>query len=229
MKLRNIPFSPPDMTEAEANEVRDAILSGWITTGPRTKKLEKTISEYVGTEKTVCLNSATAAMEMVLHLLGVGPGDEVIVPAYTYTATASVVRHVGATVVMVDSQKDCVEMDYDKLADAITERTKVIAPVDLGGIVAAHESVLEIVNRPEVLAKFRPANEIQKKFGRIVVSADCAHSFGASRHGVMAGSVADFSSFSFSSIASGCPLASKGILLRISSATNREFSIPMII
>ena len=198
--LRNVPFSPPDMTEAEANEVRDAILSGWITTGPRTKKLEKTISEYVGTDKSVCLNSATAAMEMVLHLLGVGPGDEVIVPAYTYTATASVVRHVGATVVMVDSQKDCVEMDYDKLADAITERTKVIVPVDLGGIVAAFEKVYEVVNRPEVLAKFRPANEIQKKFGRIVVSADCAHSFGASRHGVMAGSVADFSSFSFHAV-----------------------------
>ena len=200
MKLRNIPFSPPDMTEAEANEVRDAILSGWITTGPRTKKLEKTISEYVGTEKTVCLNSATAAMEMVLHLLGVGPGDEVIVPAYTYTATASVLRHVGATVVMVDSQKDCVEMDYDKLADAITERTKVIVPVDLGGIVASFEKVYEVVNRPEVLAKFRPANEIQKKFGRIVVSADCAHSFGASRHGMKAGSIADFSSFSFHAV-----------------------------
>ena len=200
MKLRNIPFSPPDMTEAEANEVRDAILSGWITTGPRTKKLEKTISEYVGTEKTVCLNSATAAMEMVLHLLGIGPGDEVIVPAYTYTATASVVRHVGATVVMVDSQKECVEMDYGKLADAITERTKVIAPVDLGGIVAAHERVLEIVNRPEVRAKFTPANEIQKKIGRVVVSADCAHSFGASRHGVMAGAIADFSSFSFHAV-----------------------------
>ena len=199
-KLRNIPFSPPDMTEAEANEVRDAILSGWITTGLRTKKLEKNISEYVGTEKTVCLNSATAAMEMALHLLGVGPGDEVIVPAYTYTATASVVRHVGATVVMVDSQKDCVEMDYDKLADAITERTKVIVPVDLGGIVAAFEKVYEVVNRPDVLAKFRPANEFQKKFGRIVVSADCAHSFGASRHGVMAGSVADFSSFSFHAV-----------------------------
>ena len=200
MKSRNIPFSPPDMSEAEANEVRDAILSGWITTGPRTKKLEKTISEYVGTEKTVCLNSATAAMEMVLHLLGVGPGDEVIVPAYTYTATASVVRHVGATVVMVDSQKDCVEMDYEKLADAITERTKVIAPVDLGGIVAAHERVLEIVNRPEMRAKFTPANEIQKKIGRVVVSADCAHSFGASRHGKMAGSIADFSSFSFHAV-----------------------------
>ena len=200
MKLRNIPFSPPDMTEAEANEVRDAILSGWITTGPRTKKLERTISEYIGTDKTVCLNSATASMEMVLHLLGVGPGDEVIVPAYTYTATASVVRHVGATVVMVDSQKDCVEMDYDKLADAITERTKVIVPVDLGGIVAAFEKVYEVVTHPEVLAKFRPSNEIQEKFGRIVVSADCAHSFGASRHGMKAGSIADFSSFSFHAV-----------------------------
>ena len=200
MKLRNIPFSPPDMTEAEANEVRDAILSGWITTGPRTKKLENIISEYVGTDKTVCLNSATAAMEMVLHLLGVGPGDEVIVPAYTYTATASVVRHVGATVVMVDSQKDSVEMDYDRLADVITERTKVIAPVDLGGIVAAHEKVFEVVTRPEILSKFRPANAIQKKFGRIVVSADCAHSFGASRHGVKAGAIADFSSFSFHAV-----------------------------
>lgn len=200
MKLRNIPFSPPDMTEAEANEVRDAILSGWITTGPRTKKLERTISEYIGTDKTVCLNSATASMEMVLHLLGVGPGDEVIVPAYTYTATASVVRHVGATVVMVDSQKDCVEMDYDKLADAITERTKVIVPVDLGGIVAAFEKVYEVVTHPQVLAKFRPSNEIQKKFGRIVVSADCAHSFGASRHGMKAGSIADFSSFSFHAV-----------------------------
>lgn len=200
MQLRNVPFSPPDMTEAEANEVRDAILSGWITTGPRTKKLEKTISEYVHTEKTVCLNSATAAMEIALYLLGVDPGDEVIVPAYTYTATASVTQHVGATLVMVDSQKDCMEMDYDKLAEAITERTKVIIPVDLGGIVANYERVQEIVNRPEIRAKFRPANEIQKKIGRIVVSADCAHSFGANRHGKMAGAIADFSSFSFHAV-----------------------------
>ena len=200
MKLRNIPFSPPDMSEAEANEVRDAILSGWITTGPRTKKLEKTVAEYVGVEKCVCLNSATAAMEMVLHLLGVGPGDEVIVPAYTYTATASVVRHVGATVVMVDSQKDCVEMDYTQLEKAITERTKVVVPVDLGGIVADYDKVYEIVNRPDVVAKFKPRNEIQKKFGRIVVSADCAHSFGAGRHGKMAGAIADFSSFSFHAV-----------------------------
>ena len=139
MKLRNIPFSPPDMSEAEANEMRDAILSGWITTGPRTKKLEKTIAEYIGIEKAVCLNSATAAMEMVLHLLGVGPGDEVIVPAYTYTATASVVQHVGATLVFVDSQKECVEMDYSQLENLITERTKVIVPVDLVVIVAHYD------------------------------------------------------------------------------------------
>lgn len=200
MILRNIPFSPPDMSEAEANEVRDAILSGWITTGPRTKKLENVISEYVGTEKTVCLNSATAAMEMVLNLLGVGPGDEVIVPAYTYTATASVTQHVGATLVMVDSQKNSVEMDYDQLANAITERTKVIVPVDLGGIVADYDKVFEIINRPEIKAMFRPKNEIQKRIGRIVVSADCAHSFGASRHGKKAGAIADFSSFSFHAV-----------------------------
>lgn len=200
MKLRNIPFSPPDMSESEANEVREAILSGWITTGPRTKKLEKTIAEYVGVEKTACLSSATAAMEMVLHLLGVGPGDEVIVPAYTYTATASVVQHVGATLVMVDSQTNCVEMDYEQLADVITERTKVIVPVDLGGIVADYDKVFEMVNRPDIKAKFQPKNEIQKRFGRIVISADCAHSFGASRQHKMAGSIADFSSFSFHAV-----------------------------
>lgn len=199
-KLRNVPFSPPDMTEAEVNEVGNAILSGWITTGPRTKKLEETISNYVGTEKTVCLNSATAAMEMVLHVLGVGPGDEVIMPAYTYTASASVVAHVGATIVMVDSQKDHVEMDYDRLAEAITERTKVIVPVDLAGIVADLDKVKEIINRPDIIAKFRPNNDIQKKIGRIVISSDCAHSFGASRNGRMAGSIADFSSFSFHAV-----------------------------
>lgn len=198
MKLKKIPFSPPDMTEAEAKEVRETILSGWITTGPRTKKLEKQISEYVHTEKTVCLNSATAAMEMALHLLGVGPGDEVIVPAYTYTATASVVCHVGARVVMVDSQKDNVEMDYDKLADAITEKTKVIVPVDLGGIVANFDRVYEIVEQKQAL--FRPANALQANIGRIIVSADCAHSFGGMRNGKMAGEIADFSSFSFHAV-----------------------------
>jgi dTDP-4-amino-4,6-dideoxygalactose transaminase len=204
-----VSFSPPDMTEQEANEVREAILSGWITTGPRTKELERQISGYVGTEKTVCLNSATAAMEMVLHLLGVGPGDEVIVPAYTYTATASVVQHVGAKLVMVDSQTDNVEMDYDQLALAITERTKVIVPVDIAGIMADYDRVYEIVEQKRGL--FRPNNALQAKIGRIIVSADCAHSFGASRHvnfnlddnkkvNKMAGAVADFSSFSFHAV-----------------------------
>ena len=198
MKLRNIPFSPPDMTEAEAKEVREAILSGWITTGPRTKKLEQQISEYVHTDKTVCLNSATAALEMVLHLLDIQPDDEVIVPAYTYTATASVTQHVGCKLVLVDSQKDNVEMDYDKLADAITEKTKVICPVDLGGIVANYDRVFEIVEAKKGL--FKPNNALQAKIGRIVVSADCAHSFGANRKGKMAGEIADFSSFSFHAV-----------------------------
>jgi len=198
MKLRNIPFSPPDMTEAEAKEVREAILSGWITTGPRTKKLEQQISEYVHTDKTVCLNSATAALEMVLHLLGIQPDDEVIVPAYTYTATASVTQHVGCKLVLVDSQKDNVEMDYDKLAAAITEKTKVICPVDLGGIVADYDRVFEIVEAKKGL--FKPNNALQAKIGRIVVSADCAHSFGASQKGKMAGEIADFSSFSFHAV-----------------------------
>ena len=198
MKLRNIPFSPPDMTEKEAALVREAILSGWITTGPKTKQLEKDISEFVHTDKTVCLNSATAAMEMVLHLLGVGPGDEVIVPACTYTATASVVCHVGAKVVMVDSQKDNVEMDYDQLADAVTEKTKVIVPVDLGGIVANFDRVFEIVEQKKHL--FKPSNALQAKIGRIIVSADCAHSFGGMRKGKMAGEIADFSSFSFHAV-----------------------------
>lgn len=200
MQLRSIPFSPPDITEIEANEVRDAILSGWITTGPRTKKFEKIISKYVHTDKTVCLNSATAAMEIVLHILGVGEGDEVIMPAYTYTASASVVRHVGATVVMMDSQKDNVEMDYERLAELITEKTKVIVPVDLAGIVTDLDKVKEIINRPEILAKFTAANDIQKKIGRIAISSDCAHSFGAERKGKMAGEIADFSSFSFHAV-----------------------------
>ena len=198
LKRRNVPFSPPDMTEAEANEVREAILSGWITTGPRTKKLEKLISEYVHTEKTVCLNSATAAMEMVLHLLDLKPEDEVIVPAYTYTASASVTQHVGCKLVLIGSQKDCVEMDYDKLADAITENTKVIVPVDIAGIVADYDRVFQIVESKKHL--FRPGNALQEKIGRIVVSADCAHSFGAKRKGKMAGEIADFSSFSFHAV-----------------------------
>lgn len=186
------------MTEQEVQEVREAILSGWITTGPRTKKLEEQISAYVHTDMSVCLNSATASMEMVLHLLGIGPGDEVIVPAYTYTATASVTQHVGARLVMVDSQKDNVEMDYDQLEKAITERTKVIVPVDLGGVVADYDRVYEIVERKKHL--FRPSNALQAKIGHVIVSADCAHSFGASRKGKMAGEIADFSSFSFHAV-----------------------------
>jgi dTDP-4-amino-4,6-dideoxygalactose transaminase len=198
MEFKNIPFSPPDMTEAEAKEVREAILSGWITTGPRTKKLEQQISGFVHTDKTVCLNSATAAMEMVLHLLDLKPDDEVIVPAYTYTATASVTQHVGCKLVMVDSQKNSVEMDYDQLEKAITEKTKVIAPVDIAGVVADYDKVFEIVERKKAL--FHPNNALQEKIGRIVVSADCAHSFGANRKGKMAGEIGDFSSFSFHAV-----------------------------
>lgn len=194
----NVSFSPPDMTEQEASLVREAILSGWITTGPKTKELERQISEYVHTEKTVCLNSATAAMEMVLHLLGVGPGDEVIVPAYTYTATASVTQHVGAKLVMVDSQKDSVEMDYDQLEKAITEKTKMIVPVDIAGIVADYDRVYEIVENKKAL--FKANNSLQAEIGRIIISADCAHSFGGMLKGKMAGEIADFSSFSFHAV-----------------------------
>lgn len=198
MKLRNIPFSPPDMSEAEAKLASEAILSGWITTGPKTKEFEKKIAAYVGTNKAVCLNSATAAMEMALRLIGVGPEDEVIVPAYTYTATASVTQHVGCKVVMVDSQRDNVEMDYDKLAEAITEHTKVICPVDLGGVMCDFDKIFAVIEAKKHL--FRPANEIQKKIGRIIVAADDAHTFGAQWHGKMAGSIADFSSFSFHAV-----------------------------
>ena len=197
-KLRNVPFSPPDMSEAEIAQVADALRSGWITTGPKTKEFERQIAAYIGTQKAVCLNSATAALEMVLHLLDIQQEDEVIVPAYTYTATASVTQHVGCKVVMVDSQKDNVEMDYDKLADAITERTKVICPVDLGGVMCDFDKIFAVIESKKHL--FRPANEIQKKIGRIIVAADDAHAFGAQWHGKMAGSIADFSSFSFHAV-----------------------------
>lgn len=198
MKLRNIPFSPPDMSEAEAKLASEAILSGWITTGPKTKEFEKKIAEYVGTKKAVCLNSATAAMEMALRLIGVGPDDEVIVPAYTYTASASVTQHVGCKLVLVDSQKDCVEMDYNKLAEAITEKTKVICPVDLGGVMCDFDKIFAVVEAKKHL--FRPANEIQKRIGRVVIAADDAHAFGAQWHGKKAGAIADFSSFSFHAV-----------------------------
>ena len=198
MKLRNIPFSPPDMTEAEANEVREAIFSGWITTGPRTKEFERLIAICCQTKKAVALNSATAAMELTLRVLGVGEGDEVIVPAYTYTATASVVHHVGAKIVMVDVAPGSFEIDYDSIADAITERTKVVMPVDLGGVMCDYERVFAAVESKREL--FRPANDIQKAFGRVVVLADAAHAFGARRHDRMCGEVADFTSFSFHAV-----------------------------
>ena len=197
-RTRMIPFSPPDISEAEINEVAAALRSGWITTGPRTKKLEKEISEWIGTEKCVCLNSQTACAEMALRILGVGKGDEVIVPAYTYTASASVIDHVGAKIVMIDSQKNSFEMDYDALETAVTERTKVIIPVDLGGVPCDYDRIFEIIERKKNL--FRPSNEIQEAIGRIAVCADTAHAFGAKRHGNMIGSIADFSSFSFHAV-----------------------------
>lgn len=197
-KLRNIPFSPPDMSEAEIAEVIDALRSGWITTGPRTKEFERQIAEYCHTERAVCLNSATACMEMILRVLGVGPGDEVITSAYTYTATASVTCHVGAKVVMVDTAPDSFEMDYEKLADAITEHTKAILPVDLAGVICDYDKVYAAVESKKHL--FRPANEIQKAFGRVVVLADAAHAFGATQNGKMCGEIADFTSFSFHAV-----------------------------
>ena len=196
--MKKVMFSPPDMSEAEAKLASEAILSGWITTGPKTKEFERQIAAYVGVSKAVCLNSATAAMEMALRLIGVGPDDEVIVPAYTYTATASVTQHVGCKLVMVDSQKDNIEMDYDKLAEAITEHTKVICPVDLGGIICDFDKVFNAIESKRYL--FKPSNEIQKKIGRIIVAADDAHAFGAKWHGKMAGAIADFSSFSFHAV-----------------------------
>lgn len=195
---RMIPFSPPDISEAEINEVAAALRSGWITTGPRTKKLEKEIAEWIGTEKCVCLNSQTACAEMALHILGVGKGDEVIVPAYTYTASASVIDHVGAKIVMIDSQKNSLEMEYDAVEAAVTERTKGIIPVDLGGVPCDYDRIFEIIERKKNL--FRPSNEIQKAIGRIAVCADTAHALGAKWHGKMVGSIADFSSFSFHAV-----------------------------
>ena len=193
-----IPFSPPDITEQEADEVRDALLSGWITTGPRTKQLEREIAAFCETDRAVCLNSATACLESVLRILGIGEGDEVITSAYTYTASASVVCHVGARLVLVDTQPGSYEMDLDKLADAITERTKVVIPVDLAGIPCDYDKIFQVVESKKHL--FHPRNDIQKAFGRVIVSADAAHAFGATWHGKKIGSVADFTSFSFHAV-----------------------------
>ena len=198
MKRFNIPFSPPDMTEAEVNEVKEAILSGWITTGPRTKELERQIATYVGSERAVCLNSQTACAEMALRLLGIGAGDEVIVPAYTYTASASIIDHVGAKIVFIDVQKDSLEMDYNAVEAAINERTKAIIPVDLAGIPCNYDTLFEIVENKRAL--FRPATDLQRAIGRIAICADAAHAFGASWHGKMVGSIADFTSFSFHAV-----------------------------
>lgn len=193
-----VPFSPPDMSELEIAEVCDAIRSGWITTGPRTKEFERRIAAYCHTEKAVCLNSATACMELVLRLFGIGPGDEVITCAYTYTATASVTCHVGAKVVMVDTAPGSFEMDYTKLADAITERTKAIIPVDLAGVVCDYDKVFAAVESKRGL--FHPANDMQEALGRVLVLADAAHAFGAQRRGRMCGEIADFTSFSFHAV-----------------------------
>ena len=199
MKKMNIPFSPPDIGEEEIKEVIDTLRSGWITTGPKTKEFERRIAEYCHTDKAVCLNSQTACAELTLRILGVGPGDEVIVPAYTYTATASVVQHVGATIVMVDSQVDNYEMDYDQLENAISEKTKVIIPVDIGGVICDYNRIFEIVEKKK--KKFHASdNEIQKSYNRVIVLADSAHSFGAEKNGRMSGEFADFSCFSFHAV-----------------------------
>ena len=196
--MKKVPFSPPDITESEVNLVSEALRSGWITTGPKTKEFERLIAMCCQTEQAVCLNSATACMELILRVLDVGPGDEVITSAYTYTATASVTCHVGAKVVMVDTAPDSFEMDYDKLADAITEKTKVVLPVDLAGVVCDYDKIFAAVESKKHL--FSLANDIQKAYGRVIVLADAAHAFGAKWHGKMCGEIADFTSFSFHAV-----------------------------
>lgn len=195
---RNIPFSPPDISELEIEEVANALRSGWITTGPRTKQLEKNIAEWVGTEKCVCLNSQTACAEMALRVMGIGEGDEVITSAYTYTASASVIAHVGAKIVLIDTQENSLEMDYDALQNAINEKTKAIIPIDLAGIPCDYNRIYEIVEKKKHI--FKPNNDIQASLGRVAIMADAAHAFGAKFDGKMIGSVADFTSFSFHAV-----------------------------
>lgn len=196
--MKKIPFSPPDITEEEIQEVAEALRSGWITTGPRTKEFEKQIAAFCGTDRAVCLNSATACLELTLRLFGVGPGDEVITSAYTYTASASCALHTGAKVVLVDTAKDSWEMDYDQLTAAITPRTKAIIPVDLGGMLCNYDRIFQIAEEKKAL--FIPANDLQKQLGRVLVLADGAHSFGAQRGGKRSGTFADFTSFSFHAV-----------------------------
>lgn len=196
--MRKIPFFQPDITEAEINEVADTLRSGWITTGPKTKQFERDLAAYCHTSRAVCLGSATASMELTLRILGVGPGDEVITNAYTYTATASIICHVGATPVLVDTEKDGYRMDFSKLEQAITEKTKVIIPVDIAGVMCDYDRILDLVNQQK--AKFRPANPLQESIGRIIVMADAAHSLGSFYKGKISGSVADFTCFSFHAV-----------------------------
>lgn len=196
--MKNIPFSPPDISDEEINEVVDTLRSGWITTGPKTKLFEKKLAGYCNTSKAVCLNSATAAMEMTLRHLGIGPGDEVITCAYTYSASASVITHVGAKIVLVDSGKDSFHIDYDAIADAITEKTKVIIPVDIAGVMCDYDKLFEAAESKKQL--FNPSNDLQRAFGRVVILADAAHSIGATYKGKMSGEVADFTSFSFHAV-----------------------------
>lgn len=198
INMRNIPFSPPDITDAEIEEVIKVMKSGWITTGPRTKLFEMKIAEYIGTNKAVCLNSATAAMELTLRILGIGVGDEVITSAYTYTATASIIDHVGAKIVLVDTAVDSFEMDYDKLADAITERTKAIIPIDLAGKMCDYETIYKVIESKKEL--FKANNELQNLFDRVIIMTDAAHAFGAEANGMKCGKVADFTCFSFHAV-----------------------------
>ncbi len=197
-KIDNIPFSPPDISEEEINEVVDTLRGSWITTGPKTKLFEERISKLCGTNKTVCLNSATAALELILRVLGIGKDDEVIVPAYTYTASASPIYHVGAKIVICDVAKDSFEMDYEKLPELINEKTKAIVAVDIAGIVADYDKIFEIVENKKAL--FKPNNDIQKGFGRVIVIADSAHGIGATRNDIHSGNIADFTSFSFHAV-----------------------------
>lgn len=198
MKKYNIPFSPPDISDGEINEVIDTLKSGWITTGPKTKELERRLSEFTDTPKTVCLNSATAALELTLRVLGIGEGDEVIVPAMTYTASCSVIYHVGAKAVIIDIAEDSNEMDYDALADAITENTKAVIPVDLAGIPCDYDRIFEVVESKKHL--FKANSEYQEKLGRVAVVADGAHALGSTYKGKKIGSVADFTTFSFHAV-----------------------------
>lgn len=197
-KKLNIPFSPPDVTEEEIQAVAEVMRSGWLTTGPKTKELERQVAEYVHTSKAVCLNSATACAETALRMFEIGAGDEVIVPAYTYTASASVVCHVGADLKMIDVKKGTWELDYDALEQAITEKTKAVIPVDIGGVMVDYDRILQIVESKRGL--FKPSGKLQEALGRVLVLADSAHGFGASRDGKMSGEYADFTSFSFHAV-----------------------------